>query len=62
MFIFDNFYYERHIMIDNRYYCYYYVCFKLCLQYIFLSDYYNVMLVTIKKLQKFILELYFTLK
>ena len=35
-------------MIDNQYYRYYYVCFKLCLSIYFLSDYYNVVFVTIK--------------
>ena len=35
-------------MVDNQYYRYYYVCFKLCLLIYFLSDYYNIILVTIK--------------
>ena len=43
MFIFDNFYCDTQIMVDNQYCWYYYVC-----QYIFLSDYCNVMFITIK--------------
>ena len=48
MFILDNLYCDRKIMVDNQYYHYYYVFFKLCLLIYFLSDYYNVMFVTIK--------------
>ena len=44
MFILDNFYCDRQIMVDNQYYHYYYACLKLFLQNIFLSDYCNVML------------------
>ena len=47
MFILNNFYCDRQIIVDNQYYRYYYVCFKLCLSVYFLSNYYNVMLVTI---------------
>jgi len=44
MFILDNLYCDRQIMVDNQYYPYYYV-----FQYIyFLNDYCNVMLITIK--------------
>jgi len=43
MFILDNFYCGKQIMIDNQYYRYYYVC-----QDIFLCDYCNGMLVRIK--------------
>ena len=35
-------------MVNNKYYYCYYVCFKLCLPIYFLSDYYNIMFVTIK--------------
>ena len=50
MFILDNFYCDRQIMITNQYCGYYYVFFfKLCLPKYFLSDYCNVMLVMIKK-------------
>ena len=35
-------------MVDNQYYHYYYVCFKLCLPIYFLSNYCNVVLVMIK--------------
>ena len=35
-------------MVDNQYYCYYYVCFKLYLSIYFLSNYCNVVFVTIK--------------
>ena len=35
-------------MVDNQYYLHYYICFKLCLSIYFLSDYCNVMFVTIK--------------
>ena len=43
MFILNNFYSDRKIMVVNQYYGYYYVC-----QNIFLSDCCNVMFVTIK--------------
>ena len=49
MFILNNFYCDRQIMITNQYCGYYYVFFKLCLPKYFLSDYCNVMLVMIKK-------------
>jgi len=39
MFILDNFNYDRQIIIDNQYYHYHHVCFKLCLLIYFLSDY-----------------------
>ena len=48
MFILDNFYYDRQIIVDNQYYCYYYVCFRLCLPIYFLNDYCNVMFIMIK--------------
>jgi len=35
MFILDDFYCDRQIMIDNQYYRYYYICFKLCLSIYF---------------------------
>jgi len=49
MFILDNLYCDRQIMVDNQYYRYYYACFKLYFSIYFLSDYYNVMFVMIKK-------------
>ena len=51
MFMLNNFYCDRKIIIDNQYYLYYYVNFKLYLPMYFLSDYCNI-----------ILRLYFTLK
>ena len=62
MFILDNLYCDRQILVDNQYYHYYYGCIKLCLSIYFLNDYYNVMLVKIKKRKKIILKLYFILK